>query len=161
VKPLSLSTPDAKHLRIDGISPLLAMCLQELPAILEKRDSSAARHRLFPDPTRADAKANDDWQQHVAPELRHLFVSAGETVVRDLTALTGETLTFPAEHANAWMSALNQARLILGELHEITDHDMDPDNLDPRIPKQRAVLLIHLYGYLLQLFVDHEQPGSV
>lgn len=153
---LRIFAPDEKHLRIKGIEPLLAMCLQELPAVLEKRDSPAARPRLFPNPTGADAKANDDWQQFVAPELRHLFVSAGETVVRDLTALDGDTLTFPAEHVNAWMSALNQARLILGELHEIADHDMDPNDLDPRVPKQRAVLLIHLYGYLLQLFVEHE-----
>ena len=160
MRDLRISAPDAKHLRIDGIDSLLGMCLQELPAILEKRDSPAVRQRIFPNPS-SDAKANNDWQQHVTPELRHLFVSAGETVVRDLTGLDAGTLKFQAEHANAWMSALNQARLILGELHHITDADMEAGDLDPRDPKQRAVLLIHIYGMLLQLFVEHEQQGSV
>lgn len=145
---------DSKHLCLAGIDPLLGLCLQELPSILEKRDSPAARPRLFPDPTAGDAKANEDWRQLVAPELRHLFMSAGQTVERDLTLLTGDSLTFPAEHLNAWMSALNQARLILAESHHVTDADMETANLDPRDARQRAVLLIHLYGLVLQLFVE-------
>lgn len=154
---LSLTAPDAKHLRLDGINPVLAMCLQELPAILERRDSPAARPRLFPNPTTGDAKANDDWQQLVAPELRHLFVSAGQTLEQDLMRLDAGSITFPAAHANAWVSALNQARLILAELHRVTDMELNPSDFDIDNPKHRAMFLIDQYGEVLHLFVEHEQ----
>jgi hypothetical protein len=164
---LRVRTVDAKHIRISGIDPLLAHCLQQLPEILEQRDAPTARDRLFPLPTTADRKTNDDWQQNVTPELRHLFASAGEIVLRDLTALSPPAgasrrhLTFPAEHANAWLSALNQARLILGATFSITDEDMNATGFDLNDPRQKAVLQIHLFGYLLQLFVEHEQQDSV
>jgi hypothetical protein len=161
---------DNKHIRISGIHPYLAELLCELPEILGQRDSPAARARLFPKPSSDDPKLNEDWQQIVGPELRHLFVSAGEIVARDLTGLQPETpatgtlrVTFPAEHINAWMSALNQARLILGELHGVTEEDMNTGLVELRTPKQHAVLRIHLLGYLLQLFVELESgeaPGE-
>ena len=158
---------DAKHIRISGIEPFLADCLQGLGEVLEQRDSPKARERLFPNPTTADDKANAEWQQQITPEMRHLFVSAGETVARDLTALQPETpetgclqVTFPAEHVNAWMSALNQARLILGELFSVTEKDMNAVRFDVHNAKTLAIVRIHLLGYLLQLFVELESGES-
>jgi hypothetical protein len=154
---------DDKQIRISHIDPVLADCLYELPEIVEKRDLPAAHARLFPNPTDKDEKANADWQQFVAPDLRHLFVSAGEVVARDLTALKPEPrdpsrlqVTFPAEHVNAWMSALNQARLILAELFAVDERDIDDTSLDLKDPKQKAILKIHLLGYLLHLFVESQ-----
>ena len=158
---LAVQPLDAKTIRISGIDPLLADCLYELPDILEQRDKPAARARLFPDPTHNDAQANADWQRLIQPDLHHLLASAGEIVARDLTTLQLESpdtdslcATFPAEHVNAWMSALNQARLILGELFHIEEHDMNEPLVDLHSPKARAVLKIHVLGYLLQLFVE-------
>ena len=152
-----------KQLRIVGINPVALDCLYALPDILAQRDSPAARARLLPDPTQADEKANSEWQRLMAPELRHLFVSAGETIARDLTSVTPDdrdqqflAVTFPIEHAAAWMSALNQARLILGELHEVSDEDMSAADFDVNKPKSLAVFRIHVLGYLLQLFVELE-----
>ena len=54
------------------------------------------------------------------------------------------------------MSALNQARLILGEIHQINEEDMNRVDFDPQNPKHLAALRIHLLGYLLQLFVELE-----
>ncbi|MCX7887670.1 MAG: DUF2017 domain-containing protein, partial [Verrucomicrobiae bacterium] len=68
-------------------------------------------------------------------------------------------LCFPADHLNAWMSALNQARLILGERFEITEDDMNRPLLNPVKPKDAAVFQIHVLGYLLQLLVDHVNPS--
>jgi hypothetical protein len=162
---------DEKRIRISGIEPFFAECLQQLPEILEKRDAPAVRKRLFPAPTGNDERANEDWKRLVETDLRHLFVSAGEIVVRDLTGLQPESagnarlqVTFPVEHVNAWMSALNQARLILGELHGVKERDMDAQDFDPRDPKQTAVLKIHIFGCLLHLFVEHEsgdEPESL
>jgi Domain of unknown function (DUF2017) len=161
---------DEKHVRISGIPPVLAAMLRELPEILELRDSPEAHPRLFPDPTAADEKINKEWRQMAGPELRHLFVSAGETVVRDLTALTADGkgqethhVAFPVEHVNAWMSALNEARLILAEVHKIDDQEMSRTDFDPRSPTHMAALRIHLLGYLLHLFVeldDGDEPEN-
>ena len=160
---LRIQPLDEKHIRISGIPSVLALMLRELPEILEMRDSPAAMRRLFPHPTTANEKANQEWQQMVGPELRHLFVSAGETVTRDLTGMTVEEddtqayrVDFPAEHVRAWMSALNQARLILGELHQINELDMNNVEFDPHNQRDFAALRIHLLGYVLQLFVELE-----
>ena len=154
---------DEKHIRVSGIAPVLAVMLRELPEILEQRDFPDAHDRLFPNPTTADDKTNKEWQQMVSPELRHLFVSAGETVARDLTALAvdekdheARQVTFPVEHLKAWMTALNQARLILGETHKIDEDDMNRVDLDPHNPKHVAAFRIHLLGYLLHLSVELE-----
>ncbi|MGD0016726.1 MAG: DUF2017 family protein [Verrucomicrobiia bacterium] len=150
---------DEKHICISGIPLLLVFCLRELPHILEKRDTPDARARLFPAPTRDDAKANQDWEQLMAPELRHLFVTAGETVARDLSRSRGIEeesakshscrITFAAAHLNAWMSAINEARLILGEIFDVTEQDMNQEDLDLDNPKQFAVLKIGALGWLL------------
>ena len=160
---LRVQSVDEKHLRISGIAPVLAVVLRELPEILEQRDSPDAHDRLFPNPTTAHDKINKEWQQMNHPELRHLFVSAGETVARDLAGLTASKsrteiyqVTFPVEHLRAWMTALNQARLILAEIHEIDDKVMNNAELDPQNPKHVAAFRIHLLGYLLHLFVEPE-----
>jgi hypothetical protein len=152
---------DEKRVRISGIPPVLAAMLRELPETLELRELPDAHARLFPNPTADHDKINDEWQQMVTPELTHLFVSAGETVTRDLTAMaSGQAnpeeyqVTFPVEHVNAWMSAINQARLILAEVHKIGDEEMNRTAFDPRSPKHMASLRIHLLGYLLHLFVE-------
>jgi hypothetical protein len=154
---LRVEPVDSKHIRISGIHPVLLDCLHALPEILEQRDTPAARQRLMPDPTTTDTKANTEWQRHVAPELRHLFVAAGETVARDLTGLTPDgQLTFSTSHVAAWMSAANQSRLILGELFHITDADMESTDFDVKTPKGLAIFRIHVLGWLLQLLVDLE-----
>jgi Domain of unknown function (DUF2017) len=156
-----------KHIRISGIAPVLAVMLRELPEILEMRDSPDARKRLFPKPTRANDRINTEWEQMVGPELRHLFVSAGETLTRDLTTMTVDQedaeayqVEFPIEHVRAWMSALNQARLILGEIHQIEEADMNRADLNPQDPRHLAALRIHLLGYVLQSFVELEIGGE-
>ena len=158
---------DAKHIRISGIEPFLANCLEGVADVLEKRDSPQVRERLFPDPTPANVKMNEDWQKLISPDLRHLFVSAGDIVTRDLTGLsedpreTGSYLvTFPTEHLNAWMSALNEARLILGELFHITEKDLNRKKFDGAGARTLAIVRIHMLGYLLQLLVEFETGNT-
>ena len=161
MKHLRVQPEGEKYFRITGIDPVLLDCLHSLPETLEQRNSPAVRDRLFPNITTSDDDANRDWQQLVAPELHHLFATAGETVVRDLTAMQPDPdvadllhLTFTAEHLQAWITALNQARLILGEVFSVTDTDMNNTAFDLKTPKDLAVFRIHVLGYLLQLLVD-------
>lgn len=162
---LSVRPLDEKRILISGIPTILAAMLREVPEVLELRDSPDARARLYPDPTRGNNKINQEWHQMAGPELRHLFVSAGETMTRDLTALTEDKehgdawqVAIPIEHVPAWISALNQARLILGQVHKIDDVEMNRTDLDPQNPKHLAALRIHLLGYLLHLFIEMDTP---
>ncbi len=88
----------------------------------------------------------EDWNEYVQPEIESVFDDARKTVIRDLE--TAEKLPateffepddleeislqdseppdyrrvlIPLDHADAWYSALNQARLLMNEEHEITD----------------------------------------
>ena len=165
---LRVSAQDGKRIRISGIDPLVAACLYELPQILEQRDAPAAHDRLFPNPTDKDSKTNEDWHSAVTPELRHLFLSAGEIVTRNLTAMQRPSpqsnsmhVEFPIEHVPAWINAINQARLILGALHNVTEDDMNATLDELRTAKDHAVLKIHVLGYLLELFIAMERGDPV
>lgn len=152
---------DEKHVQIAAINPYLAVCLFDLPEILTRRDHPAANDRLFPPLTRDDKKSNSEWREMVGPDMRHLFVSAGETVTRDLTGLREDPLhakhlqvIFPAEHLASWMSAINEARLILGAMHQVTEDDMNDRSPDPNDPKTLAIVKIHVLGELMAHLVD-------
>ena len=149
-----------KNIRISGLDPVVLDSLFALPEILEQRDKPGIRDRLLPPPTESDEALNTDWQQNVTPELRHLFVTASETVLRDLTGVVPDPrakhlqqLTFPVEHITAWLSALNQTRLILGELHDVTEADMALSDFDLSEPRSLALFRIHVLGYLLEHLV--------
>lgn len=157
MKLLRIRAVDEKTIELTGIPPILIHCLHLLPDILRHRTQPGVRARLFPDPEPGNPRANAEWHEVTDPDLRHLFVSAEETVIRDLTALNDGRLRIPTAHLTAWMSAINQARLILGELHHVTEQDMDRADLDPARPKDLALLQIHILGYLLQTIVDFVQ----
>ncbi len=162
MKHLCLQPDGDQRLRLSGLDPVILDCLQSLPDILAQRDASGVRHRLFPNPTTTEPESNRDWQRLITPELHHLFAAAGETVTLDLAALAADPehnnhfqITFAADHLNAWMSALNQTRLILGELFSITEADMNHTDFNLDQPKDLAVFRIHILGYLLQLLIEH------
>jgi len=168
--PLRLEVVNEKTVQLTGLDPLVADCLQRLAEILAHRDAPAARHRLSPKPS-ADAAFNAEWEQFVAPDLHHLFVSAAETVLRDLTALETDPqqpnvfrVAFPTVHRDAWMSAINQARLILSAQFHVTDQAMERRDLDPRRATDVALVRIHLLGWVLEMLVNFGeteagQPG--
>lgn len=160
---LRISPTDAKRIRISGIDPFLGACLAQLPQILEQRDLPAAHTRLFPDPTDSDITTNESWQELISPDLHYLFASTGETVARDLTAMQLESpnseslvIEFPVEHTAAWINAINQARVILGAVHDVTEEDLTTEIEALRTAKDHALLTIDLLGYLLELFVQRE-----
>ena len=80
-----------------------------------------AEQRLFSSPTNGkEPELCAEWKQYVEPELRRLFQSATETVAADLEQLNGNEkawpiapCAFPRKHTDAWLNALNQARLVI------------------------------------------------
>lgn len=158
---LRVRAADTKHVRISGIDPFLARCLGELPDLIQHANTEC-QGRLYPEPT-DDPHLNEDWRQYVTPDLHHLFVAAGQTVAQDLTGLAPDPkvrdhfqVTFAAVHLKAWISAINQGRLHLGERHGVTEADMNSREFDLDSPKRGAVFQIHIFGYLLQLLLELE-----
>lgn len=154
MKPIRVIPVRADRVRIEGISPDLLFCLRRIPEILARRDEPAPRARLFPDPIPGHAEDNELWHETVEPELRHLFVAAEQTMLGDLEHLQGDSVVVPAAHLDAWRSAINQARLILGALHDVNEAEMQREDLHPGTARDLALIQIHLLGYLLHQLTE-------
>jgi uncharacterized protein DUF2017 len=146
---------------VGQIPPLLDSVLRELPALLGPEQPEAAKRRLFPDPG-GDPEAVAEWRRTQHPELFALLADARSVVERDLASLTpgpdGSRLTIPAAHANAWISALNAARLALGAVHEVTAADMESE-AEPSLDERGwAILRIHLYAWLQETLIGAAPP---
>jgi hypothetical protein len=110
------------YIEISELDPFLAELLRQIPASANPEGLEAAEQRLFSSPT-TNGKETEicaEWKLYVEPELRRLFQTATETVSADLEQLNGNekklgnrTLCIPSKHADAWLNALNQARLVI------------------------------------------------
>ncbi|MBL8735962.1 MAG: hypothetical protein JNL12_05985 [Planctomycetes bacterium] len=131
------------------ITPASAATLKGVPMLLESADVRV-RQRLLPE-TCDDPEDEQQWRQHAVPELERLFASRAQLVRTDLAALRpmpksqNQLLLIPFAHTNAWLAALNAARLALFVLNELTAESMEPDAFATVTPKQQEALLrIHL-----------------
>lgn len=156
---------------IEGLFPLHVAALVEIPELLEKPDGDV-RRRLFPDPS-DEAKQKEDWDRLVRPELFALLASARDVLLRDLKGLELAepmegvprwNVTIPAQHVNAWISALNAARLALGAQHDVeTEKDLRPEleEKDGRIEvdeKTLAVIKINVLADIQAMLILEGLP---
>ena len=141
------------------IHPLFASLLVELPEVASRHKKAQAR--LYPDPTggQGDAQLRQDWKEHVRPGLERLFSTSREIVARDLSALgrngQGTHLIIPADHLDAWLNVLNQARLVIVEESQFGEADLDhrePPDLATR--RGLSLLKVHFYAHLQELLVE-------
>lgn len=119
-----------------------------------------------------------DWKNYVEPEIKDLFRSAQEVVEADLSALPpnfgsdadfseainwdsdalspmpGTQFVIPIEHAEAWLNALNQARIVLAELNKIEESEMLMQlSFPPKSKQEQALFQIHFYETLQVLLL--------
>ena len=149
------ASTDSWELR--DIHPLFVSLLTELPKVASRHKKAQAR--LYPDPIGGEdhAEFRRDWKEHVRPELERLFASSRELVARDLSALggNGTKLVIPSGHLEAWLNALNQARLVIVEESNFSEADLDhrePPDLATR--RGMALLKMHFYAHLQELLVE-------
>jgi hypothetical protein len=154
-------------IEISELDPFLAELLRQIPASTDPEGVSAAEQRLFSPP--ADPKETEicaEWKLYVNPELRRLFQTATETVAADLEQLRGNEKTFanrslhiPSNHAEEWLSALNQARLVIAAKYDFTDGELCDHYRSP-IGSRRDLSLfqVNFYGFL-QEFILRELDG--
>lgn len=149
-------------LRISELDPFLTELLRQIPESAKLDDAPAAKARLFSEPAGADdSEFRKEWQAYVRPELERLFRSAGETVTQDLKQLCGKektfanhTLVIPNEHADAWLNALNQARLAIAATNEFTEPELCDCYRSP-IGSRRDLSLfqVNFYGFVQELIL--------
>ena len=144
---------------IRDIHPLFAGLLAELPKVAARHKKAQAR--LYPDPVgvSGDAELRRDWRDHVRPELEQLFASSRDIVAQDVAAFgqNGQAtkLVIPAAHLEAWLNALNQARLIIVEEYNFGEPELSHREL-PDLATRRglALLKVHFYAHLQELLVE-------
>lgn len=132
--------------------PLAAMV--GLPSGDVARPADPALARLLPDAYRPDASADPEFDAEEAAaefrrytelDLRAVKRGHAATVQETLGRLTGGgRLELTRAEADAWLSALNDLRLVLGTRLQVTD---DPD--EQVVPAdEEAAHAMHVYGWL-------------
>lgn len=171
---------EGPNIVFEELEPFFVDLLRQLPASADPGDDPAANERLFTSPVvDDDDNFNEDWQDFVEPEIRDLFSSAAQVVADDLKALPviapgkppappvpglafdpalfapGEgTFEFPRKHIDAWMSTLNQARLVIAAKNGFGEREMDEDLEFPPLTKRDFLLFqIHFYDFLQQVLL--------
>jgi hypothetical protein len=149
-------------IEISELDPFLAELLRQIPASANPDGAPAAEQRLFSVPTTGkDAEICAEWKMYVEPELRRLFQSATETVAGDLEQLNGNEKTFanrtlriPTKHSDAWLSALNQARLAIAAKNNFTENELN-DHFRSPIGSRRDLSLfqVNFYGFLQEFIL--------
>ena len=131
------------QIEISELDPFLAELLRQIPASAKTEGAPAAEQRIFSPPINGkEAELCAEWKMYVEPELRRLFQTATQTVGADLEQLNGNeeslanrTLRIPTKHADAWLSALNQARLVIAAKNNFTEtRTQRPPSLTDWIP---------------------------
>jgi len=119
--------------------------LRGVPMLIESNDERV-RARLLPE-TCVEPDDEEHWQEHAVPELERLFLSRATLVRRDLEKLrklpdTGHfALLITHEHTNAWLAALNAARLALFVLNDLTAEHMETEGFSGATQKQQEAIV--------------------
>ncbi|MEO6848644.1 MAG: hypothetical protein ABI443_13015 [Chthoniobacterales bacterium] len=158
-----------QQIGFDEIPPLWAEWLKEIPCIIaEGRESEEVESRLFPSPEHENEERLSDWKAHVQPDLHQCFLSASSLVSEDVKNLKKIddyfSLSFPGAHAGGWLNALNQARIILAEIHSLKERDINEVLSVFESPQRTiAILKMDFYAsiqYDLVEFLEENMPAS-
>jgi hypothetical protein len=153
-------------LQISDLDPFLAELLRQIPASTNVEGAPAAHERLFSFPANEE-KLRAEWKIYVEPELRRLFQTATETVASDLAQLNGNekslrncSLQIPTKHADAWLNALNQARLTLAAKYNFSEEELNDHYRSPMGSRRDLSLFqVNFYGFLQEFILRELEFG--
>lgn len=153
---MKLSATEEGALALEEIPPFFFQVLEEIVTRGASGDSRV-EDRFYPAPAE-DPLLAEDWMSLVRPELQDLFLSARETVQNDLKTAYQKGDSFfmeiPPDHMDAWLNALNQARLAIAEENHFEEKDLSGDvSPDPEDPRTFALFQISFYGFLQECLV--------
>jgi hypothetical protein len=165
----------------EDLEPFFVELLRRLPADADPAGHPAAGQRLYSDPITAAEDGDgfdEDWRNYVEPEIRELFQSAREMVAEDLDALPPgagaelkrekEIIQFdpaafapgqhafriPDRHSEAWLSVLNQARLVIAAKRGFDEAAMEEEMPFPPFSERDLDLFkIHFFDLVQQILL--------
>ena len=161
---------------LENLEPFFIDQLRRLPGFADPQDDPAAKARLFSAPMSRGGDGdefNEDWERYVEPEIRSLFRTARGTVEEDLASLpefagqepmeaydpvafmpTSAKLEIPLGNVEAWLSVLNQARLVIAARRGFGERDMDEDlPFPPLSDRDLDLFRVHFYDFLQQVLL--------
>ena len=148
-------------IELTDIEPIEVELLRQIPSICDGGGDSRSESRLFSSPAdSSEAQFLNDWAEYVRPELRHIFLSSRNTVKEDLEKLSllpGRLgrLVLPRIHGDAWLNALNQARLILATKFKFSDRELSMHETPKWFSRRDMVLQqINFYAEIQERIID-------
>lgn len=125
---------------------LLASVVDQLRELLELTTDDPSVRRLFPTAYHEDAERDREYQQLVRDELLERRLAS--LAVVEATASADE---LDEPQLTAWLTALNDVRLVLGTRLDVSE---DQDGLDEDDPDAPALAVYGYLGMLLSEVVD-------
>ena len=129
---------------------LLRSLPSQLRDLLDADDPALVR--LFPPAYTDDPAASEEFRG-----LMHEDLIAGKRSALDVLEKTVDAERVSEEEIGAWLSCLNDLRLVLGTKLDVTE-DMD-EPLDPGDPRAAAFGLYHYLGFLEEHVVEALSEG--
>jgi len=161
---MRISRVDAETIALSELNPLLHELLHRIPESADPEGNRAVEGRLYSSPTGgAEPEFDEDWIELVGPDLREHFQSAMDVVREDLEQIPRDAfdekavLRLAHKRLEAWVNALNQARLAIATRHNFSERDMEsvpPEDHPHALP----LFQMHLYGFLQEHFLREIAP---
>jgi hypothetical protein len=127
-----------------ALRELLPVVAGELDVLLDTDDPSL--RRLFPTAYAQDPERDAEYQLLARDRL----VDRRRAAIADLIA-TADADEVTGSQLAAWMTVINDLRLVLGTQLDVSEDDQDTDPDSPQAP---AMELYRLLGYLLEEIVE-------
>ena len=163
---------------LSNLGPFEYDLLRRVPLAADPQGCEAAKNRLFPPPIRDpgpdEVEFVAEWEAFVTDEFVTQFSEDLTTFANDMKGakVTGEdeegeplrTLEIPVSHGPQWFSALNQARLVLADVHSIYD---ESGQISPREDEDfadfhtrwRYYVQSNYYASIQEWLVGNVMPG--
>jgi hypothetical protein len=157
---MQISRLDSRTVALAQLNEVCCELLRQIVSSAEPGENGPARARLFPTPTGGrEVGADRDWREYVEPDLRRLFQDALDVVAEDVKRLApegrkqGYALRIPVKNLEAWIHALNQARLAIAAREEFSERDMSGSVPVEGDARALALFQVHFYGFLQECFL--------
>jgi hypothetical protein len=150
-EPAASADPLADEL---GLGDLGLDELGEEGAVSRPQDPALAR--LFPDAYPDDPESAAEFRRYTQSDLGAERRRRASLALATLARIPGGgRLTLSEKEALAWLSALNDLRLVLGTRLEITADDQDPGkDIGPDDPRAAYVPVYYYLGYLQETLIE-------
>jgi len=122
---------------------------EQLSAAIAANPKDAVFRRLFPPAYANDEMAEQEYRRLVGPELEH-----GRTLAFETLSNTADATELSEPELDAWVRALNDIRLWLGTLLDVSEDQTEDDPDDP--PHLLYHLLTEIQGLAVEALLGDE-----